>query len=558
MLVMRPYQQDMIDQTYAEWAKGSRFVVLVAPTGSGKASVLCEVARLEAERGQIVVITAHRRELITQLSSTLARNGLQHSIIASRSTVKYANRLHMETLGKSFYNSNSRVIVGSVQSIKSQFIAHLAMYGDKVTAIGDEGHHYTRDSLTWGKVFSPLDDAGCRGLLLTATPCRADGRGLSRETDGYGDVLVNGPTMRWCIGQGYLSDYRIYCPPSDLQLDRVKVSKSTGEYAEKELKDEISQSHIVGDIVEHYLKIAPGKRGVTFTVGVDMAEEVAAQYRARGVPAVAMSGRMKDSERVQALRDLRSGKILQVVNDSVLTEGTDEPSIEVVSFARPTQSFGLYCQMFGRATRPSPDTGKTHAIIIDAVGNVHRHGLPDAIREWSLDRREKRSSGKSDAEAVRTCQACTAVYERFMTACPFCGEPIPKPAERSGPQFVDGDLFELDAATLAQMRTAVEQVDMPADEYRKTLEAKFMPHLGILAALKRHKGRQESVGILRDLMAHWAGWERHRGLTDSEIYRKFYLTFGSDMMTAQTLKRDDMLTLGERIKADMERNNESC
>lgn len=422
-------------------------------------------------------------------------------------------------------------------------------------------HHVTREN-KWGTAVQMFPNA--RGLGVTATPCRADGYGLGRHADGVFDEMVVGPTMRDLIDMGFLTEYRIFAPPSTFHREDVKVSASTGDFNLNDMRKAVAGSSLVahdektitGDIVQHYQKIAPGKLGVTFVPDIAAAEEVAAQFNAAGIPADIITGKTPDDQRYKMMRKFRSRELLQLVSVDVLGEGVDIPAIEVVSMGRPTESYGLYVQQFGRALRLLD--GKLHAIIIDHVGNVARHGLPDAIREWSLDRREKRNSGKSDAEAVRTCQACTAVYERFMTACPFCGEPIPKPAQRTGPSFVDGDLFELDAATLAQMRTAVEQVDMPADEYRKTLEAKFMPHLGILAALKRHKGRQESVGVLRDLMAHWAGWERHRGLTDSEIYRKFYLTFGSDMMTAQTLKRDDMLTLGERIKADMERNNEPC
>lgn len=554
-LIMRPYQQDAIDNVYTEWARGKRFVVLVMPTGSGKAACLCEVARIEAERGQRVLITAHRQELITQLSTTLARNGLRHQVIAAATTVKYAVRLHMETVGKCFVDPNARVFVASVQSMKAENIANLAAFGDKLTIIGDEFHHYTKQSQTWGKVFTPLDQAGARGLGLTATPCRADGRGLSRETDGYGDSMVIGPTMRDLITMGYLSDYRIYCPPSDLHLDRVKTSATTGDYVEKELKAEIQSSHIVGDIVGHYLRIAPGKRGITFTVGVDMAEEVAEQYRARGVPAIAVSGRMSDYDRIQALRDLKSGKILQVVNDSVLTEGTDEPTVEVISFARPTQSYGLYCQMFGRGTRISPETGKDRAIIIDHVGNVMRHGLPDAPREWSLDRRERRSSGKSDAQTIRAClnPECGAVYERFRDACPYCGTPVPPPAERSRPEFVDGDLFELDPEMLEQMRGAVARVDMTPEAYREQLGRQGVPQIGIMANVKRHIERQETIGTLREAMAVWAGYERAAGLSDREIFRKFYIEHGHDWMTAQTLKRDEALGLADRVMGSIKR-----
>ena len=546
---MRPYQQDAIDNVYSQWALGKRFVVLVMPTGAGKAACLCEIARLEEQRGQRVLITAHRQELITQLSLTLARFGLPHQVIAAKPTVRYATRLHMETVGANFVDPNARIVVASVQSVKPDQIKTFSLFKDKLTIIGDEFHHYTKQSQTWGKVFTPLDDAGARGLGLTATPCRADGKGLSRETDGYGDALVVGPTMRELIDSGYLSDYRIYCPPTDLHLEHVKVSNSTGDYAERELKAEIAESHIVGDIVEHYLKIAPGKRGITFTVGVDMAEDVAEQYRKRGVPATAVSGRMDDAERIQALRDLKSGKILQLVNDSVLTEGTDEPSVEVITFARPTQSYGLYCQMFGRGTRVSKETGKTHAIIIDAVSNVMRHGLPDAPREWSLDRRERRGSGKTDAIPVRTClnPECVSVYERYLNACPYCGTPIPPPAERSGPELVDGDLFELDPAILEQLRKSVAKVDMSAQDYRDELVRQGVPQIGVMANVKRHIARQETIGQLRETMAWWAGHQRAKGLKDSEIFKLFFMRYGVDWLSAQKMKRDDALSLMEKL-----------
>lgn len=546
MLIMRPYQQDAIDNVYANWAVGKRFVVLVMPTGSGKASVLCEIARIEAARGQRVLITAHRSELISQLSNTLARNELRHNIIAAHSTIKYSIRLHMEDHGRTYYDPSAKITVASVQSVKQQHIDELKAYRDKLTIIGDEFHHYTRDSKTWGGVFTPLDNAGARGLGLTATPCRADGKGLSRETDGYGDALVIGPGMRDLIEMGFLVDYKIYCPPSDLHLDRVKVSTTTGDYAEKELKEEIGKSHIVGDIVQHWLKFTPGKRGVTFTVGVDMAEEVADAYRAKGVPAVAVSGRMKDSERIQALRDIASGKVLQIVNDSVLTEGTDVSSLEVVSFARPTQSYALFCQMFGRGTRTSPTTGKTHLTVIDAVSNVMRHGLPDAPREWSLDRRERRT-GKSEPSTVRVCTACAAVYERFRDACPDCGEPVPKPADRSGPMQVDGDLYELDPDVLAQMRNEVVGARETPEAMRDRLTAQRVPVPGIMSNVKRQKERLDALVRLDLKLAEWAGYRRAEGLSDSEIFRKFFLTYGVSWLEAQALKAADADKLRERI-----------
>lgn len=546
---LRPYQEKLVKDTYQQWDAGKQFVAMVSSTGSGKSMTLTAIVAKERDRGQYVLVLAHRQELITQLSDTMGRMEIRHQVIAANKVVRFAAKQSMENHGVNYVDPNARVMVASVQSMREAKIADLAKLGNKLTVVQDEFHHATKKSKTWGGVLTPLLNAGARGLGPTATPCRADGQGLSRETDGYADVIVEGPSMRWLIDNGYLSQYKIYCPPTDLRLDNVETSKTTGDYKEKELKAEIGRSHIVGDIVSHYLKICPGKRGITFTVGVDTAEEVAEEYRKRGVPAIALSGRNADEERVQAIRDLKSGKILQIVNDSLIGEGVDIPAVEVVSFARPTQSYALYAQMFGRALRPFE--GKSHAIIIDAVSNVMRHGLPDAPREWSLDRRQRRT-GKSEPSTVRVCTACAAVYERFLDACPDCGEPVPKPADRSGPMQVDGDLYELDPDVLAQMRNEVVGARETPEAMRNRLTAMNVPPAGVMANVKRQSERLEVLGRLDGLMATIAGYWRHDGMSDKEIFRKFFLTYHVDWLSAQGLKKDDALTLMEKIQNDVD------
>lgn len=546
---LRPYQEKLVAETYQQWDSGKQFVAMVSSTGSGKSMTLTAIVAKERDRGQYVLVLAHRQELITQLSDTMGRMEIRHQVIAANKVVRFAAKQSMENHGVNYVDPNARVMVASVQSMREAKIADLAKLGNKLTVVQDEFHHATKKSKTWGGVLTPLLNAGARGLGPTATPCRADGQGLSRETDGYADVIVEGPSMRWLIDNGYLSQYKIYCPPTDLRLDNVETSKTTGDYKEKELKAEIGRSHIVGDIVSHYLKICPGKRGITFTVGVDTAEEVAEEYRKRGVPAIALSGRNADEERVQAIRDLKSGKILQIVNDSLIGEGVDIPAVEVVSFARPTQSYALYAQMFGRALRPFE--GKSHAIIIDAVSNVMRHGLPDAPREWSLDRRERRT-GKSEPSTVRVCTACAAVYERFRDACPDCGEPVPKPADRSGPVQVDGDLYELDPDVLAQMRNEVVGARETPEAMRDRLTAMNVPVPGVMGNVKRQRERLEVLGRLDGLMATIAGYWRHDGMSDKEIFRKFFLTYHIDWLSAQSLKKDNAIALMEKIQNDVD------
>src|SRR3546814_17622297 len=64
-----------------------------------------------------------------------------------------------------------------------------------------------------------------------------------------------------------------------------------------------------------------------------------------------------------------------------------------------------------RAFRPL--SNKPAGIVIDHVGNVQRHRLPDAPRAWSLDARERsaRATRDPDAIPVTTCTNCFRVFE---------------------------------------------------------------------------------------------------------------------------------------------------
>jgi len=476
----------------------------------------------------------------------------------------------MAELGASYYDPSAPCAVAGVDTLVRR-AAELADWLQSVTLwVQDEAHHVLADN-KWGKAAAMFPNA--KGLGVTATPIRADGKGLGRHADGLFDVMVQGPGMRDLINMGYLTDYRIFAPRSDLVIDDQKTGAS-GDWSRAQLKTAASKSHIVGDVVGHYQRIAPGKLGVTFATDVETATDIAAQFNAAGVPAEVVSAKTPDADRIEILARFKRRELLQLVNVDLFGEGFDLPAIEVVSMARPTQSFALFVQQFGRALRlmidgalyPIWDTltneqrrehiatsSKPRAIIIDHVDNVERHKLPDALREWTLDRQERRSkSAPSDVIPVRTClnlnPVCQFVYERIYKACPECGFVTP-PTGRSLPEQVDGDLIELSDEACAIMRGEIDRVDMTEAEKLAEVQAKYMPLVGQRAELKRHRERQEAQEALRASMAWWGGYQRAAGMNDSEIYRRFFFAFGVDMWTAQTpaYKTADALGLAERV-----------
>ncbi|MGL4546347.1 MAG: DEAD/DEAH box helicase [Plesiomonas sp.] len=549
-VTLRPYQQTVRDHIEHEWVNGHNNVLAVLPTGAGKTVLFSSII---ADEAGATCAVAHRQELVSQISLALARNRVRHRIIGPQNVIKMIVRLHMDEVGANYYDPNSRCAVAGVDTLIRRE-KQLANWLPTVKLwVQDECHHVLKGN-KWGKGVEMFPNA--RGLGVTATPCRADGKGLGSHHDGVFDTMVIGPTMRELIDMSFLTEYRVFAPPSTFHRDAVAVSATTGDFNLNQMRSAVAGSSLVqhdektitGDIVQHYMRIASGKLGVTFVPDIKTAEEVAEQFRQAGVPAAAVSSKTPDDERTMMLRKFKKRELMQLVNVDLFGEGFDLPAIEVVSMGRPTESISLYIQQFGRVLRLLD--GKTHGIVIDHVGNVLRHGLPDAHRVWTLDRREKRSSGKSDAPPLRICLnvECTQPFERFRTSCPYCGTEIPPPAERTGPEFVDGDLFELDADTLSQMRAAVARVDISPQDYHAQLSAQGVPQIGIMANVKRHIVRQGVVGELRDTLAHWAGEQRAAGLKDNEIYRRFYLTHGVDMITCQTGKADEMQQLIERVR----------
>ncbi len=558
-MTLRPYQHDLAGDIRAAWAGGAQNVLARLDTGGGKTIVN---STLMGEHNGASCTFAHREPLVFQLSLSLAGAGLRHNVIASQSTRRAIAAEHLAVYGRSYYEPGARAAVASVDTLIRA--TGLEGWASQVTQWAcDEGHHLVNDN-KWHRAISMFTHPACRGLLWTATPSRADGKGLGRHTGGVADVMVQGPPMRWLIEEGYLTDYQVVCPTSDI-VRLVGDVGASGDWSQAQLKKAAHESQIVGDVVRSYLQFARGKLGITFCTDVDTANATTAAYLAAGVTAATITGETDAGVRRAMLRRFAAREIMQLVAVDIISEGFDLPAVEVCSFGRITQSLALYMQQFGRALRPIYAAGfdlstragrlaaiaassKPWALIIDHVNNFLHHGPPDRPRPWSLGGMPRKPRG--EVLSLRACAnpACAKPYERAEPACPYCGAEPDPPAGRSSPAQVDGDLTLLDAATLARLRGEVETVDMSRDDYVAGLVAKGCPKIGLAANARRHGEQQEAQAALRSAMARWAGPVHRDGHGDRYIQRLFFLTFGVDVVSAQALSAADAETLRLRIE----------
>lgn len=543
-IILRDDQALLKAGIYNGWQSGARNMLAVLPTGGGKSIVVSDILLDGHQQGLQECAIAHRTELVSQLSFHVANRGIPHQIIAPKNIIAQVTREHRVKYGQSFINPNARCAVAAVDTLiaRADKLTRWAQQINRWTV--DEAHHVLRAN-KWGKAAALFPNA--YGLGVTATPQRADGMGLGSHHDGLFDMMVQGPTMRELINIGALTDYVIAWDTLETEFDITENDITAGgDFNQKKLAVAAKKSRIVGDVVREYVKHALFKRAICFATDVETAGNIAEKFRASGISAAAVSAETPSDVRAKYIEDFKTGKIMVLVNVDLFGEGFDVPACEVVIMARPTASLGLYLQMFGRALRTM--FGKLYGLIIDHVGNVKRHGLPDKPHFWSMDRREKRSKATDDPEFMpsSSCLQCSRPYLRVLTVCPYCGaeKPLPEPSLRTIEQ-VDGDLTLLGPEALAAMRAAVELAS-PADVANRAVFAGGS--VAGKAAANRQIEKHQAQERLREAIAEWAGWQRHLGRDDRQSYKRFYLAAGVDVLTAQTGTASEMNALADKVK----------
>lgn len=410
---LRLYQETGINEIRGELAK-NRSVLYCLPTGGGKTIVFCYIANSALLRGKRVFILVHRDNLLEQASQKLASFGIPHGRI-----------------GGSRSRTRDLIQVASVQTL----VRRLDQVDPPDLIIVDEGHHLTRGT-QWGKIVERFPFAKLIGV--TATPIRLDGKGLGADFGGYYESMVIGPTIQDLIADGYLSRPYTYRPPSDIDLTSIKMV--AGDYDKKELIKRKNKSHIVGDSIEYYKKLAEGKPAICFEISVDAAKETAEKYKAAGYNFVSIDGSQDRRFIRKTIDDLSEGRIQGIVSCDLISEGTDVPVVEVGIFLRPTWSLSLYLQQAGRILRAYP--GKTKAILLDHVGNSqeNKHGLPEQERTWSLAGQPKRKRGETEdtGEKITQCPSCYFCYPSDLGACPSCS--TIKPINKRELERIEGEL----------------------------------------------------------------------------------------------------------------------
>ncbi len=418
---LRPYQEDTEQQTRIALAGGKRRVALYLPTGGGKTLTATSIITKAVAKGRKVVFLANRKQLVAQTSAVLTRYGIAHGVLQAENTCRMYER----------------VLVASIDTV------HVRGLPDDVGLLIIDECHAVAGSQKYRTLLARYNNVPVVGL--TATPFAVGMAKHSAEIGGaLFEHLVVGATITELIEQGFLVDVDIFAP-SEPDLKRVKSSKGIDgvlDYNQSDLEEATDKPELIGDILTHWRKLANGKQTVVFATSIAHSKHIAETFNAAGVVAEHIDYHDDDETRAGILGRFAHGETTVLCNVSLLSEGWDCPSTEVMILARPTRSLIRYIQMVGRVLRPAP--GKERALLLDHSGSTVRLGHPCDDLPLDLDDGKPKAPGKQQERTdplPKPCPKCHFVKPPKVHACPSCGF---APERQSNVETIAGDLVKQD------------------------------------------------------------------------------------------------------------------
>lgn len=372
----RDFQLHAENAAFREWEE-VQSTLIVLPTGCGKTVVAANIIkRFDSTK---TLFLAHREELIFQGARTI-RNHANVGVAIEMADLWAGDQLW-----------DASVIVSTIQTQIAGKKSHERMTRFKPDEFGlvivDEAHRITAKS--YKKVLAHYkQNPDLKILCLTATPDRADQEALGQiiDTVAFDYEIIDAINDGWLV-------------PIDQQmvfvegLDFSKVKTQCGDLSAADLAAIMETEKNLQGIAASSLEIIGDRRTLVFTAGVKQAEMLCEIFnRHRNGMAGWVCGTTPKQERRDLLARFSDGRTQVVCNCNCLSEGFDNPGVEVVIQARPTKSRSLYAQQAGRCTRPLAGivdglataeerraaiaaSPKPSALIVDFVGNAGRHKL---------------------------------------------------------------------------------------------------------------------------------------------------------------------------------------
>lgn len=400
---LRDYQieavQSVID--YFNTKQGNPLVV--AATGSGKSVIIGNLTqRIMTEyRGQRILMCTHVKELIEQNYLKL----LSFWPLAPAG-------IYSAGIGKK--QPWCDIVYGGIQSMYKQ----AAKLGHRDLVFIDECHLLNPATMgMYMKLIMALKQINpyLKIIGFTATDWRTKDGSLTEIKNGIFTDVCFEMGIAELIKRGYLAP--LISKSSLIQANLTGVKMTAGEFNLKQAEAAVDKNELTEAALDEIEKLASDRKFfLFFCAGVQHSEHVKQALRQRGWQADIITCETPKDERARLLSDFKNSTTKRVlVNNAVLTTGTDLPNIDCIVLLRATASSVLYIQMLGRGMRLSPD--KKNCLVLDYAGNIERFGAVDLIRRPTGT---KKKGEKAGIAPQKICPQCREPILIMLKECPTC------------------------------------------------------------------------------------------------------------------------------------------
>src|SRR5262245_6104577 len=419
---LRSYQANAIMQVRDALARGSRRIMLAAPTGAGKTLLASSILAGFVQEQLPGLFVVPRIELINQTYDKFKTENIIDIGIMQAS--------HPLT------NSLRSIQIASVQTLRRRQLPN----ADVVFI--DEAHIWQDFYRTW---MLDLEWANVPFIGLSATPWR---KGLG----AYFEELIIVAGIQELIDEGFLARFKVFAPAHP---DLSGIHTVAGDYDEGELAVAMDKKPLVADIVTTWLKHSVGRPTLVFAVNRAHAKHIQEKFIEAGVSAGYIDCQTPELERKEVRDKFASGEFQIVCNVDVLTLGVDW-DVRTIVLARPTKSEMRYVQAIGRGLRPAEK--KDHCLILDHSDTTLRLGfVSDIVHEEMDDGKIRQRKARDDIRLPKECPQCAFLRPAGTNKCPNCGFEA-RPVNKV--RVIDGELRELDGKSKRPIINRVEVYGM--------------------------------------------------------------------------------------------------
>lgn len=350
--------------------------IIIAPTGSGKALIISNIAK---KLDSSVVVIQPSKELLTQNYKHYTSYGLEASI--------YSASLGKKELDKSVIFATIGSIIKDAEILREKGLKYV---------IVDECHRGSKKNSQLDRFLKGTNVKNVLGLTATAVVLSnsINGSMLKMQNREYSNIfnsISHVVQIQEMTARGFWTPLKYQQVAMD--LSNLTLNSIGTEFTSESISQNYIDNNLDKVITDTVFELEKDKVKSILIFCPSVKEAIELQQKIKGSEVV--YGDMKNEDRDRILSEFKQEKFNVLINCQMLQIGYDNPNLEAVIMATPTNSVALYYQILGRAIRIKD--GKESAQVIDLVGNVDRFGKiedftfeeQDYTKGWAMFSGEK-------------------------------------------------------------------------------------------------------------------------------------------------------------------------